>query len=384
MQRLRAPPQQGLCARGCAASASRAVMIGRWSVRSRRSRPRRPWLTARRLALALLILTATLAAAVIRSALVPEAARGARPVRRCSWSVAARSRRTHAAPTRRGSSARDRPSSPRSRRPLARIADGCRPHGLFACAVTAMARRAAAGRAAAALPAFVFATATACRHRGAAASTSTARLLTPVGAARRSAAHRGAERPPGRPRLQPARALCPAVTAASGPPACRPCSSGQHRPNLTYVGSLATLLWRRVLHAEDTDVELWEFLRARRGHRARGARDGDGSPMVRPAGRGLMRALVWIVEDTWEATVAEAAALLHADAEITLLHVAASEAEHVAEGARRGLLGRPRAPHEPMRSISDTAARSCSQTPRLGSGGPPPAASATAAPSARW
>ena len=32
-------------------------------------------------------------------------------------------------------------------------------------------------------------------------------------------------------------------------------------PNLTYVGSLATLLWRRVLHAEDSDVELREFVR---------------------------------------------------------------------------------------------------------------------------
>ena len=32
-------------------------------------------------------------------------------------------------------------------------------------------------------------------------------------------------------------------------------------PNLTYVGSLATLLWRRVLHVEDTDVELGEFVR---------------------------------------------------------------------------------------------------------------------------
>jgi arsenical pump membrane protein len=32
-------------------------------------------------------------------------------------------------------------------------------------------------------------------------------------------------------------------------------------PNLTYVGSLATLLWRRVLHAEDTDIELGEFVR---------------------------------------------------------------------------------------------------------------------------
>jgi arsenical pump membrane protein len=32
-------------------------------------------------------------------------------------------------------------------------------------------------------------------------------------------------------------------------------------PNLTYVGSLATLLWRRVLHAHDTDVDLGEFVR---------------------------------------------------------------------------------------------------------------------------
>jgi arsenical pump membrane protein len=32
-------------------------------------------------------------------------------------------------------------------------------------------------------------------------------------------------------------------------------------PNLTYVGSLATLLWRRVLRTEDTDVELGEFVR---------------------------------------------------------------------------------------------------------------------------
>jgi arsenical pump membrane protein len=32
-------------------------------------------------------------------------------------------------------------------------------------------------------------------------------------------------------------------------------------PNLTYVGSLATLLWRRVLHVEDHHVELGEFVR---------------------------------------------------------------------------------------------------------------------------
>ncbi|ANW22659.1 arsenic transporter (plasmid) [Streptomyces clavuligerus] len=32
-------------------------------------------------------------------------------------------------------------------------------------------------------------------------------------------------------------------------------------PNLTYTGSLATLLWRRVVHAHDSDVDLREFTR---------------------------------------------------------------------------------------------------------------------------
>jgi nucleotide-binding universal stress UspA family protein len=73
----------------------------------------------------------------------------------------------------------------------------------------------------------------------------------------------------------------------------------------------------------------------------------------------LMRALVWIVEDTWEATVAEAAAFLPDDAEVTLLHVASTEAEAVARAARHGLLGRkppPHEPREPLRAISEQAA----------------------------
>lgn len=32
-------------------------------------------------------------------------------------------------------------------------------------------------------------------------------------------------------------------------------------PNLTYAGSLATLLWRRILHRDDHEVELGEFTR---------------------------------------------------------------------------------------------------------------------------
>jgi nucleotide-binding universal stress UspA family protein len=74
-----------------------------------------------------------------------------------------------------------------------------------------------------------------------------------------------------------------------------------------------------------------------------------------------MRALVWIVEDTWEATVAEAAAFLPADAEVTLLYVAPGDVETLAEGSRHGLLGRrrhpgPPGPPEPLRAISDEAA----------------------------
>jgi nucleotide-binding universal stress UspA family protein len=82
-----------------------------------------------------------------------------------------------------------------------------------------------------------------------------------------------------------------------------------------------------------------------------------------------MRALVWIVEDTWEATVAAAVAFLPVDAEVTLLHVAPGDVETLAEGSRQGLLGRrrppgppppsphrPPAPPEPLRAISDGAA----------------------------
>ena len=32
-------------------------------------------------------------------------------------------------------------------------------------------------------------------------------------------------------------------------------------PNLTYAGSLATLLWRRIVHRHEHDVDLGEFTR---------------------------------------------------------------------------------------------------------------------------
>ena len=59
---------------------------------------------------------------------------------------------------------------------------------------------------------------------------------------------------------------------------------------------------------------------------------------------GGVRAVVWILEATWEATVDAAAALLPPDAEIELLHVA-FDAETFVRAGRRGLLGRH--PHPP-------------------------------------
>jgi arsenical pump membrane protein len=59
----------------------------------------------------------------------------------------------------------------------------------------------------------------------------------------------------------PATLMLVPVAAASGPDALLATLIGVNvGPNLTYVGSLATLLWRRVLRAQDTDIELGEFL----------------------------------------------------------------------------------------------------------------------------
>ncbi len=60
----------------------------------------------------------------------------------------------------------------------------------------------------------------------------------------------------------PATLMLVPVAAAVGPgPVLATLIGVNVGPNLTYVGSLATLLWRRILRAEDSDVELGEFLR---------------------------------------------------------------------------------------------------------------------------
>jgi arsenical pump membrane protein len=56
-------------------------------------------------------------------------------------------------------------------------------------------------------------------------------------------------------------ALLPLVGSAGAGPVLAVLIGVNLGPNLTYVGSLATLLWRRILHEHDTDAELGEFTR---------------------------------------------------------------------------------------------------------------------------
>ncbi len=82
-----------------------------------------------------------------------------------------------------------------------------------------------------------------------------------------------------------------------------------------------------------------------------------------------MRALVWIIENTWQTAIDDANALLPGDAEIKLLHVASTEPETVARAARHGLLGRHPPPGPAgLQTISEQAAREllCEARDRLG------------------
>lgn len=79
-----------------------------------------------------------------------------------------------------------------------------------------------------------------------------------------------------------------------------------------------------------------------------------------------MRALLWIVESTWEACVDQARDLLPADARVALLHVAPTDAELLSAGGPARLLGRhPPPPHgPPPRAIAAEEARSLLEAAR--------------------
>jgi len=60
----------------------------------------------------------------------------------------------------------------------------------------------------------------------------------------------------------PATLIILPVVAVSGPGAVLAMLVGVNvGPNLTYVGSLATLLWRRIVHAHDEETDIGEFTR---------------------------------------------------------------------------------------------------------------------------
>jgi nucleotide-binding universal stress UspA family protein len=69
----------------------------------------------------------------------------------------------------------------------------------------------------------------------------------------------------------------------------------------------------------------------------------------------VVRAVIWIVEGTWQGCVDAAAAVVPAGAEVVLLHAAPTDAQVASEGARAGLLGRH--PHgRPGPSLDEIAA----------------------------
>jgi arsenical pump membrane protein len=81
--------------------------------------------------------------------------------------------------------------------------------------------------------------------------------------AARPARHRGAGRRTGKRDQQPSAVLVLLPLAApAGPGAVLAVLLGANiGPNLTYAGSLATLLWRRIVREHDTEVDLGEFTR---------------------------------------------------------------------------------------------------------------------------
>jgi nucleotide-binding universal stress UspA family protein len=72
-----------------------------------------------------------------------------------------------------------------------------------------------------------------------------------------------------------------------------------------------------------------------------------------------MRALLWITENSWEECVDRARAILPANAEVTLVHVAPSDVEDLAAGGPPGRLGRrrPPPPGPPLRAIAGEEAQ---------------------------
>jgi nucleotide-binding universal stress UspA family protein len=69
----------------------------------------------------------------------------------------------------------------------------------------------------------------------------------------------------------------------------------------------------------------------------------------------LMRVVVWVVENTWQACLDASAEYTPPDAEVTVLHVIPAEPEMAAHHAYDALLGRHPRPGDPAEQIAQTA-----------------------------
>ena len=125
-------------------------------------------------------------------------------------------------------------------------------------------------------------------------------------------------------------------------------------PNLTFSGSLATLLWRRVMHAHDEPADPGEFTRL--------------GALTVPCVLVASTATLWLGLQSSDARRRvdsrehvgdlrrRGGGVPARDAEVTLLHVAPSDVELVA-GRRHGPLGRHHHARPPLEPIADEAAQ---------------------------
>ena len=141
------------------------------------------------------------------------------------------------------------------------------------------------------------------------------------------------------------------LAAPSGPGAVLAVLLGVNiGPNLTYTGSLATLLWRRILRHHGSSPDLGEFTRlglltAPAGLVMGCWRCGPGYMSLEvstltDSDTQLRSVYIWVGEGTWRASVDAALSLAPAGARFTLLHVTSADVPDAARSAYAGLLGR--------------------------------------------
>ena len=153
------------------------------------------------------------------------------------------------------------------------------------------------------------------------------------------------------------------LTAPAGPGAVLALLLGVNiGPNLTYAGSLATLLWRRIASTTPTwtwaSSPGWECSPCpprsswRRWHCGCRCMPWEADPV---------KVIAWIVEGTWPACVDAARSWAPDGADVVLLHVTGRDIPAVGHGAYAGLLGRGHRERDPGTRLKGLAAGAAQQ-----------------------